>query len=55
MRLADQSERSEKIDGYQLRRLHEYVRQLKARLGPFGHLIEHSGDGYRLATSERPA
>ncbi len=55
MRLAEQTERSEKVSGDPLRRLHEYVRQLKARLGPAGGLIQHSGDGYRLAPTEKPA
>ena len=53
MRLAEHVERSEKIAGNPLRRLHEYIRQLKAKLGPAGALIQPSSDGYRLAEAER--
>ena len=55
MRLAEHEERSEKIAGDPLRRLHEYMRQLKAKIGPAGWLIQPSGDGYRLSEPERPA
>jgi hypothetical protein len=55
MRLAEHVERSEKIAGDPLRRLHEYVRQLKAKIGPAGPLIQPGGDGYRLAELDRPA
>jgi hypothetical protein len=54
MRQAENVERSEKIAGDPLRRLHEYVRQLKAKIGPAGWLIQPSGEGYRLAEPERP-
>jgi hypothetical protein len=54
MRAAEHVERSEKIAGDPLRRLHEYVRQLKAKIGPTGPLIQPSGDGYRLAEPGRP-
>ena len=49
MRLAEQQERSEKMAGDPLRRLHDYVRQLQARLGSAGRLIQPGGEGYRLA------
>jgi hypothetical protein len=55
MRLAEHVERSEKIAGDPLRRLHEYVRQLKVKIGPVGPLIQPGGDGYRLVEQERPA
>jgi hypothetical protein len=55
MRLAENVERSEKVSGDPLRRLHEYIRQLKAKIGPAGWLIQPSGDGYRLSEPERPA
>lgn len=55
MRLAEREERSEKIAGDPLRRLHEYVRQLKAKIGPSGALIQPSGDGYRLSEAQRQA
>lgn len=48
MRLAEQHERSRRVQGDPLRRLEEYVRQLKAKIGPAGYLIESVGDGYRL-------
>jgi hypothetical protein len=48
MRLAEQHERSERIRGDPLRRLDEYVQQLKAKLGPAGQMIQPAGDGYRL-------
>jgi hypothetical protein len=48
MRLAEQSERSRHVQGDPLRRLDEYMRQLKAKIGPAGHLIQPSGDGYKL-------
>jgi len=54
MRLAENVERSEKIAGDPLRRLHEYIRLLKAKIGPAGWLIHPAGDGYRLAEPERP-
>jgi hypothetical protein len=55
MRLAEHVERSEKIAGDPLRRLHAYIHQLKAKIGPAGSRIQPSGDGYRLAEPERPA
>jgi hypothetical protein len=55
MRLAEQTERSAKIAGDPLRRLHEYVRQLRAKIGPAGSLILPNGDGYRLGEPERSA
>ena len=48
MRLAEQVERSERAQGNPLRRLDEYVRQLKAKIGPAGQHIQPAGDGYRL-------
>jgi DNA-binding response OmpR family regulator len=48
MRDAEQQERSRRVQGDPLRRLEEYVRQLRAKLGPAGHLIEPTGDGYKL-------
>jgi hypothetical protein len=55
MRLAEHVEHSEKIAGNPVRRLHAYISQLKAKIGPAGSLIQPSGDGYRLAESERAA
>ena len=48
MRLAEQTERARHVQGDPLRRLNEYVRQLKAKIGPAGYLIQPSGDGYKL-------
>jgi hypothetical protein len=48
MRLAEQTQRSRRVQGDPLRRLDEYVRGLKAKIGPAGYLIEPVGDGYRL-------
>jgi hypothetical protein len=48
MRNAEQQERSRHVQGDPLRRLEEYVRQLRAKLGPAGHLIQPTGDGYKL-------
>ncbi len=48
MRLAEQAERSRRVQGDPLTRLEAYVRQLKAKLGPAGHLIRPTGDGYKL-------
>ena len=55
MRLAEQTGQSERVAGDPLRRLEEYLRQLKAKIGPAGHLIQPAGDGYRLGEPERPA
>jgi hypothetical protein len=48
MRLAEQAERSERAIGNPRRRLDEYIRQLKAKIGPAGYHIQPAGDGYRL-------
>jgi hypothetical protein len=47
MRLAEQLERSGKPSGDPLRRLDNYLRQLKAKLGPAGHRLQPAGQGYR--------
>ncbi len=49
MRRGEQTERSDKLHGDPLRRLEEYMRQLKAKLGPAGHHIQPAGEGYKLA------
>ena len=48
MRQAEQSERSRRVQGDPLRRLEEYVRQLRAKIGPAGQWIQPTGDGYKL-------
>jgi DNA-binding response OmpR family regulator len=48
MRQAEQESRSRHVQGDPLRRLEEYVRQLRAKLGPAGRLIQPTGDGYKL-------
>jgi hypothetical protein len=48
MRQAEQAERSRRVQGDPLRRLEEYVRQLRAKIGPAGHWIQPTGDGYKL-------
>ena len=48
MRLAEQVERSGRVQGDPLSRLEAYVRQLRAKIGPAGHLIQPTGDGYKL-------
>ncbi len=47
MRLAEQHERAGRQHGDPLRRLDNYLRQLKAKLGPAGRRIQPAGDGYR--------
>jgi hypothetical protein len=48
MRLAEQEERGAQARGDPLRRLDEYLRQLRAKLGPAGSRLQPTGDGYRL-------
>lgn len=48
MRLAEQTERSRRVQGDPLRRLEEYVRQLRAKIGPAGQWVQPVGDGYKL-------
>ena len=55
MRLAEQTERSDKAAGDPLRRVDEYMRQLKAKLGPAGRWIRPAGDGYQLTMAEERA
>ncbi len=47
MRLGEQLERSGKLAGDPLRRLDNYLRQLKAKLGPAGRRVQPAGEGYR--------
>jgi hypothetical protein len=49
MRLAEQVERPESARGDPLRRLEDYVRSLKAKLGPHGHHIQPEGQGFVLS------
>jgi hypothetical protein len=49
MRLAEQVERPESARGDPLRRLEDYVRSLKAKLGPHGHHIHPEGQGFVLS------
>lgn len=49
MREAEQVERPGRVRGDPLRRLEEYMRQLKAKLGPAGHHVQLQDDGYALA------
>jgi hypothetical protein len=48
MRHAERTHRSRPVPGDPLRRLEQYVRQLRAKIGPSGHLIETTGEGYKL-------
>jgi hypothetical protein len=49
MRQAEQVERPDQVRGDPLRRLEEYLRRLKAKLGPAGRHIQPAGKGYALA------
>jgi hypothetical protein len=49
MRLAEQVERPESARGDPLRRLEDYVRSLKAKLGPHGQHIQPEGQGFVLS------
>ena len=47
MRLAEQLERNEKVAGDPLRRLDNYLRQLRVKLGPAGRRVQPAGAGWR--------
>lgn len=49
MRLAEHREPTVNVRGSPPRRLEEYIQQIKAKLGPLGHLIQSTSDGYRMS------
>lgn len=49
MRLAEQADRSMVAHGSPLRRLEQYVQQLKAKIGPASVLIQSTNDGYCMS------
>ncbi|MCX7838029.1 MAG: AAA family ATPase [Anaerolineae bacterium] len=49
MRLAEHREPTVNVHGHPLRRLEQYIQQIKAKLGPASVLIQSTSDGYRMS------
>jgi hypothetical protein len=49
MRSAERREPNVDLHGNPLRRLEQYIQQIKAKLGPVGDVIQSTGNGYRIS------